>query len=332
MAEASPTTKVTIYSICNDRFFLGLVALINSLRIHGHDDPLVIVDCGLTERQRDLLAPVATVILAPPSVEPHLLKYVGPMQQPADVMLLIDADMIVTRALDPIVEDVRAGKVVAFTDPLADRFFESWRELLDLPALRRQPYVNAGFVALPRERGLDLLERLQRDQRLIDADDTIWTGGSPDQPTYFADQDLLNALLSSVVPADKVTIHEQELAPHPPFAGVSVTDLHSASCAYDDGHAPYLLHHMLKQKPWLTPRLSTPYSKLLPRLWLGEDVAIRVPPEDVPMRFRTGAVAVLERRRATVAALLAQSRLALGGSGGARPGGRRGAPLKAGSS
>ena len=334
MTEASPTTHVAIYSICNDRFFLGLVALINSLRIHGHREPLVIVDCGLTEQQRDLLAADATLIPAPPSVEPHLLKYVGPMQHPADVMLLIDADMIITRPLDPIVDDVRAGKVVAFADPLADRFFEAWRELLDLPSLRRQPYVNAGFLAFPRETGLDLLERLQRDQRLIDAEDTIWTGGSPDQPTYFADQDLLNALLSSIVPADKVTIHEQALAPHPPFADVRVTDLRTASCAYDDGRAPYLLHHMLKQKPWLTPRLSTPYSTLLPRLWLGDDVAVRVPQEDVPMRFRTGAVAGIERRRATAAALLAQTRgrLGLRGYVRARRRARRGAPLNAGSS
>ena len=45
---------------------------------------------------------------------------------------------------------------------LADRFFEAWRDLLDLSELRRQPYVNAGFLGLPRRRGLDLLERLNQ--------------------------------------------------------------------------------------------------------------------------------------------------------------------------
>jgi hypothetical protein len=318
MTATSPTitarhADAAIYSICNDRFFLGLVALINSLRLHGHDDPLVVVDCGLTRRQRMLLAGDAMLMPAPEGIEPHLLKYVGPTQAPADVMLLIDADMIITRSLDPLINDIRAGKVVAFADPLAERHFESWCGLLELPSLRRQPYVNAGFLGFPRSVGLELLQRLQRDQRLIDSEETIWTGGSPQQPMYFADQDLLNALLASLVPPNGVTILEQDLAPHPPFAGVRVTDPVAATCAYDDGRAPpFLLHHMLKQKPWLTPRLPTPYSQLLPRLWLGADVAVRVAEDDVPLRFRGGFVAALERRRATSAALLAQMRGRLG--------------------
>src|SRR3954451_5060625 len=139
MTATFPTTMArrgegAIYSICNDRFFLGLVALVNSLRIHGHDESLVVVDCGLTRRQRALLAGHATLIAAPEGIEPHLLKYVGPVQAPADVMLLIDADMIITRSLDPLIDDVREGKVVAFADPLSDRHFESWRELLELPS------------------------------------------------------------------------------------------------------------------------------------------------------------------------------------------------------
>jgi hypothetical protein len=308
--QAKPT--VAVYSICNERFFLGLVALVNSLRIHGVDAPLVVVDCGLTERQRELLAPQATIVAAPPGVEPHLLKYVGPMQTPADSMLLIDADMIITRSLDPIIDDVRAGKVVAFTDPLGDRFFESWRDLLDLSELRRQPYANAGFLAFPRDPGLKLLERLERDQAVIETDETIWTGGSSERPTYFADQDLLNALLASVVPESGVSILAQELAPHPPFEGVRVVDLAAARCEYDDGTAPFLLHHMLKQKPWLMPRRPTPYSELLPRLWLGEDVAVRLSEADVPLRFRNGPIAAAERQRAAASALLQESRGRLG--------------------
>jgi len=309
-AGSMPAT--TFYSICNDRFFLGLVALINSLRLHGHDDGIVVVDCGLTPRQRGQLEGHATLLPAPADVEPHLLKYVGPLQEPAGVMLLIDADMVITKSLDPIVADAREGKVVAFADPLADRFFDSWRELLDLPTLRRQSYVNAGFLAFPRDTGLALLERLQRDQALIETDETIWTGGSPDRPTYFADQDLLNALLSSVVPSTRVAILDQELAPHPPFAGVRVVDLQRAACAYADGRTPFLLHHMLKQKPWLTPRRPTAYSELLPRLWLGDDVAVRLDETDVPLRFRAGFVAHVERRRATMQALLQESRGRLG--------------------
>src|SRR5262245_5476655 len=104
--------SLAVYSICNERFFLGLVALVNSLRIHGVEAPVVVVDCGLSERQRGLLAPQTTIVPAPPDVEPHLLKYVGPMQKPADSMLLVDADMIITRSLEPILCDVQAGKIV----------------------------------------------------------------------------------------------------------------------------------------------------------------------------------------------------------------------------
>jgi hypothetical protein len=310
-SSAEPATT-RFYTVCDSRFFLGLVALVNSLRIHGIAASVVVADCGLSSRQRELLAPQATIVPAPPGVEPHLLKYVGPMQTPADSMLLIDADMIITRSLEPILGDVRAGKIVAFTDPLGDRFFESWRDLLDLPELRRQPYANAGFLAFPRDPGLKLLERLERDQGVIETDETIWTGGSSERPTYFADQDLLNALMASIVPEGGVSILPQDLAPHPPFEGVHVADLAAATCEYDDGTAPFLLHHTLKEKPWLMPRPPTPYSELLPRLWLGEDVAIRLSEADVPLRFRTGAVAAVERKRAAASVLLQEARGRLG--------------------
>jgi len=114
------------------------------------------------------------------------------------------------------------------------------------------------------------------------------------------------------VPAANVVILEQDLAPHPPFTALSVADYQRVLCVYPDGRAPFVLHQMLKQKPWLTPMRPTAYSELLPRLWLGRDVAIRLPEEDVPIRFRTGALAAVERRRAAVVATLRQARPRLG--------------------
>jgi hypothetical protein len=303
---------VAFYTVCDSRFFPGLVALVNSLRLHGHDQPIVVVDCGLSERQREVLGDEVALIAAPSSTLPVLLKYVGPTRAPADVMVLVDSDIIATRSLDPLLASVREGKIVAFEDPLADRFFESWRDMFDLPPLRRQPYVNAGFIALPHDTGLELLERLEAGQRMIDPGTTMWDGGSPDHPMYFPDQDVLNALLASVFPESSVLIVEQDMAPHPPFAGVSLADAERATCAYDDGRQPFLLHHMIKQKPWLGASRASPYSELLPRLWFGPDLVVSAPADEVPMRFRAGPLAAADRVRATLLAYLEGARGRLG--------------------
>ena len=73
--------------------------MVNSLRVHGHSDPVYVLDCGLDPDQRDLLAPHATLVPAPSEAPPWLLKTVAPLRHPAEVMVLIDADMIVTRPL-----------------------------------------------------------------------------------------------------------------------------------------------------------------------------------------------------------------------------------------
>jgi hypothetical protein len=61
-----------------------------------------------------------------------------------------------------------------------------------------------------------------------------------------------------------------------------------------------VIHHFIV-KPWLEPIYHGIYSRLLARLLLGDDVAVKVPREEVPLRMREGLVAGLERRR--VAAL-----------------------------
>lgn len=310
--SAADAPGVAIYSVCDARFFLGLVALVNSLRVHGHRERIYVVDCGLTGAQRETLSDEATILKAPADLAPQLLKYAGPAQAPADVMVLVDADIIVTRPLDPLVEAALDGKIVAFTDTLEDRFYDSWSELLGLGHLRRQPYVNSGFLVLPRARGLELLEQLEQHQRRIDVSETILEGGPPGNPFYFPDQDVLNALLASTFRADELMIMSGLFAPHPPFAGVSVIDARDVRCAYTDGETPYALHHVLHQKPWLAATKPTPYSELLPRLWLGSDVAVKPDPRDVPLRFRSGRLAAVDRRRAELVVRLHAARGQLG--------------------
>ncbi len=85
------------YCVTDARYFLGAVATVNSLRLLGHDEPIHVLDCGLDEHQRALLEPHVTLVPAPKDAPPWLLKTVAPLRHPADVMVLIDADIIVTR-------------------------------------------------------------------------------------------------------------------------------------------------------------------------------------------------------------------------------------------
>ncbi len=216
------------------------------------------------------------------------MKYFGPTTHPADVMAMLDADIIVTRPLTPLIASASAGKIVAFVDRLHDRFFPEWQSLLDLPPLRRQPYVNSGFLFLPRARGLELLESLQRGQKHIDLSRTFLGSSAPDYPFFILDQDVLNAVLSAETDPNELALMDYELAPHPPFTGIERLDLRAVSCSYTDGTRPFGLHHVLKEKPWLTIRRPSLYSRLLPRLWLADDLPIQLNARQIPGPFRSG--------------------------------------------
>jgi hypothetical protein len=308
----SADSSVTFYAISDSRFFLGLIALVNSLRLQGHTEPIIVLDCGLADYQRGILSREATVITAPAGCPPHLLKYVAPLLHPADVMILIDADIIITRSLAPLIESAEEGKIVAFTDRLHDRFDARWASLLGFESLRRQPYINAGFLVLPRSPGLEILTWLQDGQETLDPDEGIWAGGTPDYPFYFADQDVLNAILASKIPVENLAIMEHRFAPHTMFEGVELLDEQTLRCSYADGLEPFGLHHVLPHKPWLAPIRHTIYSDLLPRLWRGSDVVLALEPEHVPRRFRSGVLARADKHRYDAMAAMKRLRGRLG--------------------
>ena len=91
----------------NGRYFIGVVALVNSLRLAGHEESIVVLDCGLEPRQRELLAPHVRLVAAPPVRAPILLKSHAPLLFPADVMVWIDADMIVVRNMADLIDRSR---------------------------------------------------------------------------------------------------------------------------------------------------------------------------------------------------------------------------------
>ena len=58
-------TAAAFYSVAGIRFFVGMVALLNSLRMVGHREPFHLVDAGLTTEQRAVLESHVVLIPAP---------------------------------------------------------------------------------------------------------------------------------------------------------------------------------------------------------------------------------------------------------------------------
>jgi hypothetical protein len=268
--------------------------MLNSLRLLGHAEPIFVLDCGLTSRQRELLAAHATLVPAPRDAPPWLLKTVAPLRHPADVMVLIDVDMIVTRPVGELIETAASGRVVAFEND-RDRFVPEWGELLDLGPLRRQAYLSSGFVAVARSLGEPLLRLMEDRQDRVDFEQTHWRRNVESYPFLYADQCVLNAILASRMEPDQVVVLENRLAANPPFPGLRVLDASSLRCAYRDATEPYMIHHYTA-KPWLESTFDGVYSRLLRRLLAGPDLAIRVPVAWIPLRMRGGPLAYANRK------------------------------------
>jgi hypothetical protein len=293
--ERSRKPAAAFYCVGDERYFEGAVGLVNSLRLLGHHEPISLLDCGLADAQRRLLAPHVTLIPAPGDAPPWLLKAVAPLDRPADVMVLLDADMVITRGLGPLIDRAAHGDVVVFENPV-DRFVPEWGELLGLGPVRRRPYVGSGAIVVDRSLGTDVL-RLMRDlQASIDFERTYWRANDPDYPFLYGDQDVLNAVLASRVEEDRVLALEARLAPTPPFPGLKLLDERVLRCGYADGTEPYLVHHHTV-KPWLEPTHHGVYSRLLRRLLIGPGLAVRVPEGQLARRMRTGLLAYAERKR-----------------------------------
>ena len=281
------------YCMSSELYFLGAVGLVNSLRLVGHDEPIVLLDCGLTGEQRELLAAETTIVDGPADAPPWLLKTIAPLRHPADVMVLIDADMVATRSLDPLIRRAADGRVIAFRND-TDRFVPAWGELLDLGPVERLPYVSSGLVFLGEAVGAEVLELLDDRQRRVDIERGFYGENDPDYPFTYPEQDVLNAILDTRPDQSWIERLPNELAAVPPYTKLWVKDDRTLRTAYRDGTEPYVLHQFVR-KPWLERMHHSVYSRLLARLLLGDDVALRVPESDVPRRMRSGLGARAER-------------------------------------
>jgi len=291
MRAASGATggRVAFYCMSSDIYFLGAVAMINSLRLLGHDEPVYVLDLGMRPGQRALIEPHVTVVELEDETPPWLSKTVAPLAHPAETMVLIDADMVVTRPLDDLIAEAAGGRVIA-VEHGSDRHVPEWGELLDLGPVRRQTYVCSGLVITGRSPGEEILGLMADRRDRVEFDRTSVAGYDTDYPLLFLDQDLLNAILASRVEAERVVVLERRLEAIPPFEGLRVVDEDSLRCEYEDGTEPYAIHHF-SVKPWLEPTPHGVYTQLLRRLLTRDDVAIRVPESELPLHLRTGLIA-----------------------------------------
>jgi hypothetical protein len=291
--------KFAYYTAANALHYPGLVALVNSIRLSGETEPIFVVDCGLTDSQQETLEQHVTFVTPDRDLHPVLQKATGPLAHPAEHMVILDSDIIVTRPLSALVDGSRTDRLISFVDSsVPNRFFPDW-SALGLGEPRQQPYVNAGLLVLSAEIASHLLPLLVELQERLDMTESLFgRTGDPTGPYYYLEQDLLNTILMTSYDG-RVLRLDGRLAPHPPFPGLRVVDTDLLRCAYSDSAEPYVLHHTYR-KPWLVPMTPTPYSRLFIRAVGGTGILVRIPDDEVALRLRDGALGGLERRRVSL--------------------------------
>jgi hypothetical protein len=298
-SRGGSTAELAFYTVADARYFLGAAALIASLRRVGHVEPVYVTDCGLEPSQRERLAAAATVVPIPGGVVPKLAKWKTPLAFPADVMVLVDADVLAVRPLTPLVELAASGKVVAFTDITPQRYDERWIEATGVPVPRRT-YVNSGLVLLRAQDGV--VERLDALQEKVFGPDAPVETRRP-QPFKLEDQDVLNVVAGVWFP-DRLVALDQRLAPHPPFGRLRRD---GDNYRYrEGGERPYVLHH-LWAKPWLARLPPNHYSRLMARLLLAAAAPVPVDRSELPFQLRPGPAAAPLRLRLLVPSVLTRA-------------------------
>lgn len=294
--KATETDRgAAFYTIADARFFLGVVGLINSLRLTGHHQNVYLLDCGLSDSQRDLLRPHCTILTGFREVasNPTMFKPFHYLLKPKGIVVVIDSDMIVTRSLGAIFDLAKNGRICALPDPEKNRWFGEWYQLFGLSTEpRQQPYVNAGFLAFSTLHWPNLSQRWWQSCEKIASHPTI-AENAIDGPSAQADQDALNALLMSEVPKEALALQpEEEEVFRKNFSKVKVVCKRTLACSYR-GHSTTLLHSCGGPKPWENRawrivRRHNAYLRLLRRLIVGKDVPIKVPPDQLPVWLRPG--------------------------------------------
>lgn len=294
--------RVRVFAVGDAGYFIGIVALVNSLRISGNDMPVTVLDLGFAPEQRAMLAPHCELVDAPRDRHPHIAKMLAPMRSDVDVVVMLDADLLVTGPLDPLISDAEAGRVCAASDPARERFHSEWSDIFGLRApLRHQPYVNTGVVAFSRVHFPDLLERWSQVCTLVAGRPTLDDVSELD-PVWLPDQDALNALLMSEAPPGSLALRS-DMMTGKQLLDSGFTDLRRLKCVRN-GEPVRFLHTLGSPKPW-QPRArwefrGNSYVTGLRRALVGPDLVIAIPPHEVPRWLHDGWEGAATRALLTV--------------------------------
>src|SRR5438128_2306639 len=220
--------SVTYFTIADSNYFLGAAALINSLELTGNHGSVVVVDAGLEAWQRERLRAAATVIPldAPAGLAPTYYKSYMGASITGEVLVYFDSDIIVTDSLGGIISLAASGRICAAPDTHSERFFPEWSDVLPLAgALRRQVYVNAGFLALAPARWPGFYRRWKElcDAMLDRAPPmhTLSLETALRNPRAYHDQDALNAMLMTELPPEALApINGERVVPSRQMARV----------------------------------------------------------------------------------------------------------------
>ena len=244
----------------------------------------MLLDCGLTAEQRELLEPEVDARRPRRATRPPwLLKTIAPLARPAEVTVLVDTDMVATRPLTELIERAArgpGGRVPRPPGPLLRRVGRAARPRPRRAPRPTSPRGSSRSAATSASRCCGLLDSSQRRGRL--RAHLLAPKRRATTRFLYADQDVLNAILATTRrPATRIVALDNRLAPNPPYRGLRVADEARLRCAYRDGTEPFVVHQYVR-KPWLEATYDGVYSRLLRRLLTGDDVAIRVPEDEVP--------------------------------------------------
>lgn len=288
MAREQPT----YYTVSDVNYFLGTVALINSLSLTGNAGSIFVLDAGLSPLQRQLLSGFATLVDRPTDTRhPFLLKPYPHALDLAGTVVVIDSDIIVTTPLDHIFESAAGGLICAFPDGPETRWrwFPEWADRLQLRApLHRDACVNTGFIAFSAEHWPDFLRRWWDVCHLIREEEVSVPG-----PFQAPDQDAMNALLMSEIPREGLLmLPETETGFGVEVGhGIEVVDYEALTCLRE-GHQLRAIHFIDRPKPWERSgwaRLAAPdYVRLMRRILFADDVPFRIDPGLAPIWLRPG--------------------------------------------
>jgi hypothetical protein len=293
--DSTPPAAVTYYTVSDHRFFLGTVALLNSLSLTGNVGhlvgDLVVLDAGLRPKQRELLAGHVTVVDLPEQVKrhPHLMRPFPYLAGATGTVVVIDSDIVLTASLDGVIDRAREGKIgmcPAWHEAASERWFAEWEKTLGLRTpLRREEWVHNGFVAFSTEHWPNLLGRWWQVCELVPTDDMHGSLSAFQAP----DADALNALLMSEIPQGALALLAEG---DEVFGGsVKVEDLETLRCTFK-GRPVKFLHLVDNPKPWERSGwlrlVGTDYLRLMRRLLFGADVPLRLDRDEAPIWLRPG--------------------------------------------